>query len=768
MTAQPTNPAQASHTALLRQSDSRFIMTLLGTRSFRPTTIRGPLWNRESRCRVLATLAGGEISLSFMGPSVKYRIEWAALGLLLAGTAAAQSVVEAPHVRAELLLEDTTLLADGPQWAGVRLSPEKGWHVYWQNPGDSGLATRLTWTLPDAISAGAIQWPYPHAESLGPLTNYGYSDPTLHLVPLTSSGLTGDAASLTVRVDWLVCADVCIPGHANLSLEAPVSESAERNADNTEVFRQARAQLPQDWPDGNPVHRVADGTFSLAIPGPWTAGDRVEYFPIPNDLVDHAQPQRVAVDDGVLRLSQSISAFYGEVGDTVDGVLVVQRDGAPTQAFSLSSTAGEVVAVPGDAAAADATTPASPVASADEPGLGWVLLLAFAGGLILNLMPCVFPVLSLKAMAVIRSRDQTARHRQLHALAYTAGVILSCVGIAALLLGLRAGGAAIGWGFQLQSPIVVGALAYIMFALGLSLSGLFALGGRWTGMGQTLTQAEGKTGSFFTGVLAVVVASPCTAPFMGTALGFALVQPPLTAAAVFAALGLGLASPFLLIGFIPAAAKRLPRPGAWMETFKQFMAFPLYLTAVWLVWVAGQQTGPGVMALLLGGIVLIAMAVWALSRPGKAWRVVTVVATLLALFVLAQPALRAPPPDGNTTTALQSESVYSDARFDALRAEGKTVFVNFTADWCITCKVNERTTLGREHVQQAFRDHNVTYLKGDWTRSDPAITRVLERYQRSGVPLYLVSVNGGSTQILPQTLTPDIVISAVSASPNAP
>lgn len=701
---------------------------------------------------------------------MNYRIGWAVIGLLMAGTAGAQRIVEAPHVRAELLLEDTALQANGTQWAGVLLRPDEGWHVYWQNPGDSGLATRIAWTLPQAMRAGDIHWPYPHAEALGPLTNYGYSDPTLHLVPLTSTGLTGSTATLSAKVEWLVCADICIPGSATLSLEAPVSDAAAPDAQHAQVFRDARAQLPKAWPGDAPLHAVADGSFSLAVPGPWTTDDRVAYFPVPNDLVDHAQPQRVAVDDGVLRLSQALSAFHGGLSDPVEGVIVVRRDGAPTQAFALRSTRGAVAAVPADPSttAPDPDASAPPTAAdADTPALAWVLLLAFAGGLILNLMPCVFPVLSLKAMAVIRSRDQSPRQRQWHALAYTAGVILSCVGIAALLLGLRAGGAAIGWGFQLQSPIVVGALAYVMFALGLSLSGLFALGGRWTGMGQTLTQANGSTGSFFTGVLAVVVASPCTAPFMGTALGFALVQPPLIAAAVFAALGLGLASPFLLIGFVPAAARLLPRPGAWMETFKQFMAFPLYLTAVWLVWVAGQQAGPGVMALLLGGGVLIAMAVWALTRPGKAWRAVAAVAAVLALSVLAQPALRAPAGTAATQAPAGAESVYSDARFDALRAQGKTVFVNFTADWCISCKVNERTTLSRPQVQQAFRDHDVTYLKGDWTRSDPAITRVLERYQRSGVPLYLVSVKGGSPRVLPQALTPDIVISAVSAPPDA-
>jgi thiol:disulfide interchange protein len=683
------------------------------------------------------------------------------LGLSATGLYA-QTAVEAPHVRAELLLEQSALLRDGEQWAGIRLTPDDGWHVYWQNPGDSGLATRIEWTLPDGVSAGEIHWPYPHAEALGPLTNYGYSDPTLHLVPLRSTGLTAERATLAADVHWLVCSDVCIPGSARLSTEAPVAASSDADPAQRAAFAEARALLPKPWPDAAPRHAIADGAFSVAIPGPWTADDRVEYFPLANDLVDHAARQRVAVDDGELRLTQALSSFHAAPSGAVKAVLVVHRSGAPTQAFSLSSTAGGVAPVTEKGAEPLPTEPA-----AAGPGLALVLLLAFAGGLILNLMPCVFPVLSLKALAVIRSRDQSSRHRQIHALAYTAGVVVSCVAIAAVLLGLRAGGAAIGWGFQLQSPVVIGVLAYVMFALGLSLSGLFEVGGRWTGMGQTLTQSNGSGGSFFTGVLAVVVASPCTAPFMGTALGFALVQPPLIAASVFVALGLGLASPFLLIGFVPGAARLLPKPGAWMERFKQFMAFPLYLTAVWLVWVAGQQAGPGAMALLLVGIVFIALAAWTLRQGTRAWRLIGGVAAVVAVAVLAQPILRSAAPGADpaggqaATDRAAAEGVYSDARFDALRAEGRSVFVNVTADWCISCKVNERTTLSSTRVQQAFADRDIAYLKADWTRADPAITRVLERYDRSGVPLYLLSLNGGAPTVLPQLLTPDLVIEAL-------
>jgi thiol:disulfide interchange protein DsbD len=672
----------------------------------------------------------------------------ATAALLLGGTATA-APVQTAHVEAELVAERNALVPGETNWIALRLKPEPGWHVYWQNPGDSGLATRLQWTLPAGVSAGAIHWPYPHLHSLGELTNYGYGEETLHLVPLTVTAEARGSLRLSALAKWLVCADICIPGQAELSLDRPVRPEAAPDPRWTAAFARARAQLPQPAPGWQARYAVEGADFSLALGGPGLPLDaKLQFFPLANDLVNHAAPQRYARDADGLRLSQALSAYFVEAPVAVEGVLVAEQpDG--TRAYQIRASAGTVAPVPLPAPA--------PVRS----GLALILLMALAGGLILNLMPCVFPVLSLKALSVLKGTGQDAPRRRAHALAYTAGVILSCMAVAGLLLALRAGGEAIGWGFQLQSPVFVGVLAYLLFALGLSLSGAVHLGTGLMGLGQSLTRSGGLGGSFFTGVLATVVATPCTAPFMGTALGFALTQPAAVSLLVFALLGLGLALPFLLLGFIPQLARVLPRPGAWMETFKQLMAFPLYLSAVWLVWVAARQTDANGAALLLLGLVLIAFALWLWPRRGLAGRLLRWAALAGALALLAHPALA--PRDAAAAVPAENAAwePYSDARLAELRAAGRTVFVNFTADWCITCKLNERVSIESARVQRAFRAHDVAWLVGDWTRADPAISAVLARYGHPGVPLYLVSRAGAEPQVLPQVLSPDLLIQAI-------
>jgi thiol:disulfide interchange protein DsbD len=454
----------------------------------------------------------------------------------------------------------------------------------------------------------------------------------------------------------------------------------------------------------------------------------------------------------------------------VRGVLVVYDGDKAPRAFEVQAQAGTVAAVPSTRPEMRAAPEGGKSRAREKGGadasLPAMLLFALVGGLILNLMPCVFPVLAMKSVSLLRASghgaDAAQGHRR-HALVYSAGVIVSFVAVAALLMGLRAGGAALGWGFQLQSPGFVFALTALMFAMGLSLSGVAQFGASWMGMGQGLASRPGLAGSFFTGVLAVVVASPCTAPFMAPALGFALAQPSGVALLVFAVLGLGLALPFLLIGFVPALAGWLPRPGAWMETFKQLMAFPMYLTAVWLLWVLGGLTDRDGMALALVGLVLVALALWlwGRARSGTLQGLAMLVLILAGLLAL-HPALRTRAPDAGGSPARISEGwePYSDARFDALRAEGRSVFVDFTADWCLTCKVNERGSLRADSVRETFRRRDVVLMVGDWTRADPAITAVLDRYGRSGVPLYLASRAGAEPQVLPQVLTPDIITAA--------
>lgn len=688
--------------------------------------------------------------------------------LLAAASLSAQAeAVRTEHVEAELIAENTVLEPGSVNWLALRLSPEKGWHVYWQNPGDSGLPTTLRWTLPGGTSAGAIEWPYPQRQSLGDLTNYGYDAETLHPVPLSVAADATGMLKLAAEAKWLVCSDICIPGSASLTLDLPVSSPGSPSPPPADprwikAFADVRAKLPQASPW--PARFATDGKdFSLAIEGFKPAPqDRIEFFPLASELVTHPAPQRIAAGDSGLRLSQALSSYFIDPPERVGGVLVVEHDGM-THAWQIDAPVGAVAAV----AAAETTQPAiSPAHQAGSPAadrsLPVVLLFALLGGLVLNLMPCVFPILSLKALSVMRAGETASSHRA-HGLAYTAGVLASFAAIAGLMLALRSGGHALGWGFQLQSPEFVTLLIYVVFALGLSLSGLAQFGTRWMGLGQNLAARSGLGGSFFTGVLAVVVASPCTAPFMGVALGFALTQPAAVSLLVFLTLGLGLALPFLLLGFVPGLAESLPRPGAWMETLKQLLAFPLYLTAIWLVWVLGGLTDRDGMAVALLGLVLVAFALWLGGRAtgGKVANASRYAALAAALALLAHPALTPLPPASATAPTHGAWQPYSDARLAELRDQGRTVFVDFTADWCISCKVNERLTLKSGSVQRAFEEQDVSLLKGDWTRSDPAITAVLQRYRRSGVPLYLVSRKGAEPVVLPQVLTPEIVIGAI-------
>lgn len=688
----------------------------------------------------------------------------AALLLVCFAATATAAPVTVDHVEADLIAENTGLVAgDYQNWVALRLQPEPGWHVYWLNPGDSGIPTSLQWSLPTGVEAGPIEWPYPHAQRLGDLTNYGYGEETLHLVPVTVAAdwPTDRPVPLQAEAKWLVCKDICIPGKATLGLELPLTRTATPDPAWSSTFAKARTELPRAAPDWEARYAIADGSLSLAVEGAKLSADRIEFFPEANDLVNHAAPQRIALAAGNgLRLSQALSSYFVEAPNPLRGVLVL-HEGAQARAFQIRASAGAVTAVAASVSAQPASSPAAAAVPAPKPpSLVAVLLSALLGGLILNLMPCVFPVLSLKALSVMQSRGQSDREARHQALAYTAGVIGSFLAVAALLLVLRAGGKAIGWGFQLQSPAFIGLLAYLLLALGLSLSGAAHFGTRWMGVGQILTQKSGNAGAFFTGVLAVVVASPCTVPFMGSAVGYAMTQSSAMTLLVFAALGLGLALPFLLIGFFPRLAAWLPRPGAWMETFKQAMAFPLYLTVAWLLWVLARQAGADAVGLVLVGLVLVALAVWLWPRGGWFAGLVKLGALAGAAVLLWQPAL-VPGPAVAASGATGAE-VWSEEKVAGLRARGDTIFVDFTADWCLTCKVNERVALKTEAVQDAFRERGVAFLVADWTRNDPAITRVLERHQRPGVPLYLVYVNGGEPKVLPQVLTPQIVLDALN------
>lgn len=667
--------------------------------------------------------------------------------------------VERDHVVVELLSEVDEILPGRPFRVGLSIRHESEWHTYWRNPGDSGLETRFTWTLPEGFEAGDIQWPYPERHEIGHLVNYGYSDDLLLPVEITppDSLAAGRGVGIRLKADWLVCKIECIPGSAEFTLKLPVigpDGAANRSAPESGFApRFARADerrpKPVDWQarfstDGDQLGLQVLNVAELDIAS-------LQFFPAHPTLVEHAAKPFFALDGDTLQVSQPLSPYFSRAPDTLRFLLVDTRDG---RAWSLSAEAGLLQSV----------GPVSEPGTPERP-LYLLIAMALAGGVLLNLMPCVFPVLSLKAMSLVSSGP--ARPRR-HALAYTAGVVLSFAALAGLLLALRAGGNAIGWGFQLQSPWFVGVLIYLLFAMGLSLSGLVEFGTRWMGLGSTLADQAGLRGSFFTGVLATLVASPCTAPFMGTALGLAVVLPAPQAMIVFLALGFGLALPLATVGFWPQLARILPRPGPWMDTFKQFMAFPLYLTVVWLVWVLARQTGPDGVGALLAGLVALAFALWLIGRPAMHRRTATVshAATALAL-VVAVAALAA-------GTSRQNEAIssidaawepFSEERLSEINADPETgAFVNMTADWCVTCLVNERVALETETVRRAMRESGTIYLKGDWTRRDPEITRFLQRFERNGVPLYVFYPAGDPTnpRVLPQILTPATVAAAIN------
>ncbi len=684
-----------------------------------------------------------------------------ALPALLAApllTLAAPPEASTDHVQARLVSSQATV-APGQRFTVAleqRIKPH--WHTYWLNPGDSGQATTIDWT---GAQAGAIQWPTPSIQAIGPIVNYGYEGRAALLVELTvpADAKPGARFQPGAAVKWLVCKDVCIPEDVSLGLDLPVVGSAaeaKAGADAAQIEEWRRA-IPQPAPFAVQIKAAPQG---VQLSGETTGISKAYFFADTWGAVAHSAPQPLKAEGGGWALEIPAGDEPVPAGKPLSGVLVL-TSAAGEQAWAVSTTmpagAGKG---PG---AADLTAPAAavePAAPPSELGLLPALALALVGGLILNLMPCVFPVLSIKALALVNQGNHKAE-----GLAYTAGVLGSFAALAAVLIALRAGGQQVGWGFQFHSPVFVLVVAYLLFLVGMSLSGLFEIGGSFTGMGSSLAAKQGLAGSFFTGVLAAVVATPCTAPFMGAALAFALSQPAAVMLAVFLALGLGLALPFLVLAFWPAAQRWLPRPGAWMDRFKQALAFPMYAAVVWLLWVLAQQAGPDGVALALGGLVLMAFGLWWRHASGAS-AVGTIAA--VASVVLALGASTWIKPVAADVRAESSTEAYSAERLAELRAQNKPVFVNLTASWCISCLVNERVALSRPEVKEAFAKAGVTYLKGDWTREDPKITAVLKAHGRSGVPLYLYYAPGATeAQVLPQILTPGLVIEAVSPPPVA-
>ena len=711
----------------------------------------------------------------------------AALALALPLLASAQNlltqltdttVVQTEQVRAELVVHAPDGAAPGKKvWLGLLLTHAPDWHTYWKNSGDSGQPTELQWTLPPGMSAGEVQWPTPRKFPIGPLANYGYNGAVLLPVPLTvDPAFTGKDIEVKLYAAWLACRKECIPEEGHFSLRLPVEGATAINGIAFDSALKA-APAPQAAGDSSVKPQAKTLQIDLAgLPAIWR-GLPLEFFPEAPGLIEPGSPWQqnwsgerwsasvplspyLSDNPTVLPLVVALAHPAGEGPGSAGVRLEVPVEGAwPAVAAVPAAVPDALTAALQANAAAQA---AAPVTSSGPPiSLLAALLGALIGGMILNLMPCVFPVLAIKVLAFAQHADDRAAHRA-SGLAYTAGVVLSFLALGGLLLGLRAAGEQLGWGFQLQSPAVVGSLAVLFTLIGLNLAGLFEFGSVLLSSVATLQAKSPTADAFLTGVLATAIASPCTAPFMGASLGLAIALPTWQALAVFGALGLGMAIPYLAASWWPAIARALPRPGAWMNTFRQLMAFPMFATVLWLLWVLGQQSGIDGAAALLMLLVAMALLIWAWALPTGRGRTVLASLSLAGLTWLAwtvgpnvtrmQPANSANAPVATAHAGLSWEP-WSAEREAALVAEGRPVFVDFTAAWCVTCQYNKRTTLADPEVLADLAAKKVALLRADWTRRDPAVTAALATLGRNGVPVYALYRAGQPTLVLSEVLS---------------
>jgi thiol:disulfide interchange protein/DsbC/DsbD-like thiol-disulfide interchange protein len=710
------------------------------------------------------------------------------LGWLLASPAAfplSGNMVATDNVKARLVSEVSAIGPGQSFWVALEFDIRDGWHTYWRNPGDSGQATTLKWQIPPGFMAGDIVWTTPHRFEIPPLVNYGYAKHAVHLVNITAPRelKPGTPIVLSAKAGWLVCSDVCIPEDAALQLTLPVrSEAGAVDPADAALFTAARGELPSAQLAATTA-RIQGDQLVIALGREWGATlpqiKSLAFFPYDEGGIEYAAPQTLTRKQDAVELAMKVGYQPPRAGIVHGVLLATEQSGNDTVTVPMEIAASFSGPGGNQPAGSPRFAPATPVVEKTTASLPVLLAFAILGGLILNLMPCVFPVLSIKAIGLVEQAKKHPAAVRAKGMVFAAGVISSMLCLAAVLLTLRAGGEQIGWGFQLQSPLFVTLLVYLLLAVGLNLSGVFEVGGGLAGVGDGLTQGDSYRASFFTGVLTTLVATPCTAPFMAFAVGAALTQPPALALCIFAALGFGLALPYLLLSFAPWMRRALPKPGAWMDTLKQVFAFPIYASAAWLLWVLAQQTSSFGLGAALAGAILIAFAAWAYQKSkssaagGRVAALVTAtLAVVLAVLLpvrFADVAAAASGVSAAGAHAADEWQPYDAAQVAKLNAAGRPLLVNFTASWCLTCLVNERNAFTDSAVQEVFRNKGVTLMKGDWTNRDPAITQALASFGRAGVPLYVVyNSKPGSTEpvILPQLLTASVVQSAFAGAPS--
>ncbi|QTN30312.1 thioredoxin family protein [Rhodoferax sp. AJA081-3] len=713
--------------------------------------------------------------------------------ILLKGTAqtgTVSAVVQTEQVRAELLAHAPDGIDPGKTvWLGLQLKHLPHWHTYWTNPGDSGLPTTLQWNLPAGLTAGDIAWPTPRRIPVGSMANFGYEDTVLLPVPLTvgkdfKPGANG-MLEVGLTANWLVCRQECIPQEGKFVLQVPAQGST---ASHGSAFEASRAASPQAL-TGSAQAKLQGDAMVVSVsglPASWS-GRALQVFPETAHIVEPVTTPQAsdAVGTGAASAGTPPTQAWSNGVWSAHFPLSTQRESAPanlpvvlvlgTESLrTVATISGTWPAVGATTPVAAATTPALQPVTADTGGLGaWglALLAAVLGGLILNLMPCVLPVLAIKVLGFARHSEHSRASQRAQGLAYTAGVVLSFVALGALMLALRASGEQLGWGFHLQSPAVLAALATLFTLLGLNLAGVFEIGSLLPHSVASMQARHPVVDAFLSGVLAVAIASPCTAPFMGASLGYAISLPAAQALGIFAALGLGLALPFLAAAWVPAVGNWLPRPGAWMDTLRRFMAFPMLATVVWLVWVLGHLSGVDGAGALLALLLTLSLLVWSLNLEGRSRTVFASIsiAALLGLTGAIGPLVIKT--EDNTTASTGASSLASTAlwqawapgKVEAELAAGRPVFVDFTAAWCITCQYNKKTTLANAEVLADMRARNVTLLRADWTRRDPAITVALEALGRSGVPVYVLHQAGKAPVVFSEILDAQALRSALAA-----
>ena len=680
--------------------------------------------------------------------------------------------VRTANVEAELVPATTAAVPGQPATVALRLAHREGWHTYWRNPGDTGLPTTIEWKLPAGVQAGPIDWPAPHALAVGPLVNYGFEGevllPTTLAIPADAK--PGSELAIAARVEWLVCKETCIPEGADLTLALPVAPASAPHPQWGAPIAATLAALPRPlagWTagatgEGQRVRLVLTPPAGATDPG------KLRFFPHEEGRIEASGAQALARDGDRYVLTLPVAYQLAPGFTRVAGVVTAANGLGGAKAATLDvPLAGSVVAGPKpvDTPAPALAVPPAAVPATATMSLLFAALAAFLGGMILNLMPCVLPVLSIKVLGFTAHHDSRATMRR-EGMAYGAGVLVTFVALALVMLALRSAGEQLGWGFQLQSPVVVTLLALLFFVLGLNLSGVFEFGQFAPASVRSWTSKNRTLDAFGTGVLAVVIASPCTAPFMGAALGFALSQPAIETIAVFVALGVGMALPYVLLAWFPAWRRALPKPGAWMLRFKQLLAFPLYATVAWLAWVLGTQLDVDAVLRLSIVLVVVAFALWAwhVSRLGapRIWKLLAL-AALVGAVVVARP-LAAPTiaePSAGKPAASGPWQGYSPAKLAELASAGP-VFVDFTAAWCVTCQVNKRLVLSDPGLMGAFAERKVALVRADWTRRDADITRALAALGRNGVPVYVLYRPGREPLLLPEVLTTRIVMDALA------